>query len=114
MLRLKDRNMTIVPEYIEYIRVTSKAVFIHLVSQEKVNVRFETEEDAILFGAYVELLIDFANNRQVDFYKQTRRQLESYFENYLMPSDLNEANQKVGAHVMANRKAEKASKASKK
>ena len=80
-------------------------VSIRLVSQKEVMVNFKTAEDATLFRTYVELLIDFANNRQADFYKETRRHLESYFENYLMPNDLNEASQKVMAHVMAKRKA---------
>ena len=93
MLRLKDRNATIVPEHIAYISVVSNGVYIYLVNQQEIAVNFKTEEDATLFGAYVELLIDFANNRLADIYKQTRRQLESYFENYLIPSDLNIASQ---------------------
>ena len=106
MLRLK-RNITIVPEHIESISVVSEQVFIYLVSEQSLTVNFKTNEDAILFRTYVELLIDFSNNRQSNYYVETRRHLQSYFENYLRPSDLDEGREKVMEHIGAKRKAEK-------
>ena len=108
MLRLKGRNITIVPEHITYISVRSRQVYIGLVSAEEyIEVNFKTNEDAVLFRTYVELLIDFSNNRQSDYDVETRRRFESYFEGYLMPSALNEGREEVMKHVNANRKAEK-------
>ena len=107
MLRLKNPNITIVPEHIESISVVSDQVFIYLVSEQCVTVTFKTDEDAILFRTYVELLIDFSNNRQSNYYVETRRCLQSYFENYLRPSDLDEGREKVMKHIGAKRKAER-------
>ena len=83
MLRLKNQNITIVPEHIESISVISNQIYIYLVSEARVIVSFKTNEDAVLFRTYVELLIDFSNNRQSNYHVETRRNLESYFENYL-------------------------------
>ena len=107
MLRLKKPNITMVPEHIESIGVSSRQVLIEFVSEQHVTVTFKTDEDAILFRTYVELLIDFANDRQPNFYVEARRHFESYFVNYLRPSDIDDGREKVMKHVGAKRKAEK-------
>ena len=107
MLRLKNPNITIVPEHIESIDVTSKWVTIECGGEQCVTVTFKTDEDAILFRTYVELLIELSSNSQGHFYKETRRHLESYFVDYLRPSDIEDGHQKVMKHVGAKRKAEK-------
>lgn len=106
MLRLKSPNITIVPEHIESIDVTSRWVTIECGGEQCVTVTLKTDEDAILFRTYVELLIELSSNSQGHFHKETRRHLESYFEKYLRPSDMDAGHKKVMEHVGAKRKAE--------
>ena len=106
MLRLKNPNITIVPEHIESIDVTSKWVTIECGGEQCVTVTFKTDEDAILFRTYVELLIELSNS-QVHFHSETRQSLGSYFVDYLRPSDIDDGREKIMEHVRAKRKAEK-------
>ncbi len=107
MLRLASGEMSINPALIECVVVVRKAVIIGIPSEPKsITVTFKTEEDAIDFGEYVELLVDISNTKETDPQRKAVEDFEYYFENYLIPRAQDEALHRVRVRLSERQKAE--------
>ena len=104
MLRLQRGERTINTAHIEYVVVTRKDVTIAMASEIGITVDLKTEGDAICFAAYVELLVDISNTGQTDFQNEAVRDFEIYFEDYLRPSTLCQAVDRIRKHLNEQRR----------
>ena len=117
MLRLK--HVSINPACIDFIRIHSKEVIIgvELLNPEvpvfrdppppqPIVVTLKTEEDAIYFAEYVELLVDITNKEAAGYRKDAIRNFELYFANYLRPKEIwEDVRQEVQEHLNKRQKA---------
>lgn len=89
MLRLKKGNVSINPANIECITVFEKRVYIRMINELADSIiDLETENDAIRFAVYVELLVDISNEGRTDIRNEAVRIFESYFKDFLRPLTL--------------------------
>ena len=108
MLRLVRGERSINPALIECVVVVRTDVVIGIPSEPKsITVIFKTEEDAIDFGEYVELLVDISNTGETEDRRKAVADFELYFENYLIPRAQGTALRRVRKHLNERHKAEK-------
>ena len=116
MLRLKGISLN--PACIDFIRIEFKEVIIGVALLEPksildppaplnpIVVTLKTEEDAIYFAEYVELLVNTTNQKAAPFQKDAIRVFESYFANYLRPQNIwRDLGLKVQKHLNNGQKA---------
>ena len=118
MLRLK--GISINPACIDSIEIHSKKEVVIGVALLDPEARFEmtsrppqpivvtlkTEEDAIYFAEYVELLVDITHQEASGYREGTLGNFESYFANYLRPKEIwEDVRQEVQKHLNNGQKA---------
>ena len=106
MLRLKP--ISINPALIDSIVINFKRVIIGTAAPDvqPTVVELKTEEDAIYFAEYVELLVDITNKETIGFREASIINFESYFANYLRPKEIwEDVRQEVQKHLNKGQKA---------
>ena len=100
MLRLKMRDISINPAYIEYVQICATGVLIFLATESGgITVDLKTVEDANCFAEYVELLVDISNTGATDTRREAVEAFELYFEDFLRPRAQYQAYQRVLKHL---------------
>ena len=105
MLRLKPGSIN--PAFIDSIVINFKKVINGIAAPDvQTVVTLKTEEDAIYFAEYVELLVDITNKEASGFREGAIRNFESYFANYLRPKEIwEDVRQEVQKHLDKGQKA---------